>query len=130
MFVINEIILHKDYDLVTNRGIIGSLCGMIELFSLNTKSATMKKKADLPIKNPGINCVKIRKDLKVFVSGGIDGRIRVFSWKSLRPLAVLSEHKGNLMDIAFSDGVVSFWKSNIMAAGGIDGKITLWDIYN
>lgn len=66
----------------------------------------------------------------MFVSGGFDGRIRVFSWKSLRPLAVLSEHKGNLMDIAFSDGIVAFWKSNIMAAGGTDGKITLWDIYN
>lgn len=74
--------------------------------------------------------MKIRKDLKVFVSGGFDGRIRVFSWKSLRPLAVLSEHKGNLMDIVFSDGPVSFWKSNIMAATGTDGKITLWDIYN
>lgn len=125
-----ECITSIDYDLVTNRGIIGSTCDKIELFSVNIKSATITKKADLPIKNAGVHCVKIRKDLKVFVTGGFDGRVRVFSWKSLRPLAVLSEHKGDLMDIAFSDGVVSFWKSNIMAASGSDGKITLWDIYN
>uniref|UniRef100_A0A336LNG7 CSON015331 protein n=1 Tax=Culicoides sonorensis TaxID=179676 RepID=A0A336LNG7_CULSO len=118
-----------DYDLVTNRGIITSISDKISLFSINMKSSVITKKADLPIKNPGVHCVKIRKDLKVFVTAGFDGRLRVFSWKSLRPLAVLSDHKGDLMDIAFSNGPVSFWKSNIMAAGGSDGKITLWDIY-
>ncbi|XP_063709784.1 guanine nucleotide-binding protein subunit beta-like protein 1 [Culicoides brevitarsis] len=126
----NDCITSIDYDLVTNRGIIGSACDKIELFSFNTTDAKISKKADLQIKNPGVNCVKIRKDLKVFVSGGFDGRLRVFSWKSKRLLTVLSEHKGNLMDIAFSDGPVSFWKANIMAASGSDGKITLWDIYN
>jgi len=126
---LNEFLTSIDYDLVTHRGIAGSTSDKVEIFSINSKCFTISKKAEVPIKNPGVHCAKIRKDLKVFSTAGCDGRIRVFSWKSLRPLAVLTEHVGDLMDIAFSDGKVSFWKSNIMAAAGSDGKITLWDIY-
>jgi WD40 repeat protein len=127
---LNEFLTSIDYDLVTHRGIAGNASDKIDIFSINSKSATITKRGDVPIKNPGVHRAKIRKDLKVFVTAGWDGRIRIFSWKTLRPLAVLTEHKGNLMDIAFSEGKVSYWKSNIMAAGGSDGKITLWDIYN
>jgi len=67
----------------------------------------------------------------VFASGGWDGRIRIFSWKSLRPLAVLTQHKnGGVMDLAYSSQQVAMWRAPIMAAAGMDSQISLWDLYN
>lgn len=86
---------------------------------------------DMSVKNPGINCIRIRPDLKILSTGGLDGRIRMFSWKSLRPLAVLTEHKtGAIMDISYSTDKVTIWKSPIMAVAGMDSVISLWDLYN
>ena len=91
----------------------------------------LQRSGDISIKNAGINCIRIRADQKVFATGGWDSRIRIFSWKSLRPLAVLTEHKtGGIMDIAYSNGKVAMWKAPIMAAAGMDGQISLWDLYN
>ena len=77
----------------------------------------------------GIQCLKIRPDKKLFTSGGWDGKVRIFSWKSLRKLATLAEHRGEISDIAYSNGVVSMFKSPVMAVGSMDGTISLWDIY-
>lgn len=91
----------------------------------------LQRGSELSIKNPGVNCVRIRSDQKVFASGGWDGRIRIFSWKSLRPLAVLTQHKqGGVMDLVYSNQPVSMWHANIMAAAGMDSQISLWDLYN
>jgi len=91
----------------------------------------MQLGSELCIKNPGVNGVRIRPDQKVFASAGWDGRIRIFSWKSLRPLAVLTQHKnGGVMDLAFSSQQVAMWHAPIMAAAGMDGQISLWDLYN
>jgi guanine nucleotide-binding protein subunit beta-like protein 1 len=119
-----------DYDDVTNRGLLGGSGDKIHVFSFARNSQEILKKSEIAIKNPGVHCLKIRKDLKIFTSGGWDGRIRIFSWKSMRPLAVLTEHKNELMDIAFSPDKVSMWNAPIMAAASIDGQITLWNIYN
>lgn len=119
-----------DYEITTNRGIYGGTTDKIGVFSFNRNTMEISKKTEISVKNAGIDCVKIRSDCKVFATGGWDGRIRIFSWKSLRPLAVLTDHKDGVMDICYSNDTVSLWKSPVMAAGGKDGQITLWNIYN
>lgn len=126
----DECPLAIDYDPVTNRGLYGGTSDKIGVFSYVRNSMQIVKKMELSIKNPGINCIRIRSDQKVFSTGGWDGRIRIFSWKSLRPLAVLTEHKGAISDICYSDGKIPLWKASIMAGGGMDGQISLWDLYN
>ncbi|XP_058115801.1 guanine nucleotide-binding protein subunit beta-like protein 1 [Anopheles ziemanni] len=118
-----------DYDPVTNRGICGGSSNNLSVFSVDRKALQLVPKSKIPIKNAGVHRVRIRKDLKVFSSAGWDGRLRIFSWKSLRPLAVLTEHKGELLDIAYSEGRVTMWKAPVMAAAGSDGQISLWDLY-
>ena len=49
-------------------------------------------------------------------------RLRVFSGKSLRPLAILKYHSEGV-------GVVGFSENNLLAGGCKDGKISLWDVY-
>ncbi|XP_067627331.1 guanine nucleotide-binding protein subunit beta-like protein 1 [Eurosta solidaginis] len=123
-----------DYDPVTNCGIIGGPSEKLICIRYQHQSMQLQRSNYIVIKNAGINCIRIRDDQKVFATGGWDGRVRVFSWRSLRPLAVLTEHKnasgGGIMDIAYSEDKVSMWNARIMAAAGTDGQITLWDLYN
>lgn len=119
-----------DYDAATNRGIFGGPSDKLGVFGYQRQTMEIIKKSDIVLKNPGVNCVKIRDDRKVFTVGGWDGRIRVYSWSSLRPLAVLSEHKAAVTDVAHSTGRVSLWNSPIMGVAGLDGHISLWDLYN
>lgn len=119
-----------DYDAATNRGIYGGPSDKLGVFGYQRNTMEIIKKSDILLKNPGVNCVKIRNDRKVFSVGGWDGRIRIYSWSSLRPLAVLSDHKAAVADIAHSMGRVSLWNSPIMGVAGQDGHISLWDLYN
>lgn len=124
--------LTVDYDAATNRGIIGTTSEKIVVFAIDRRTwQLLNKKTDIAIKNRGVNRIRVRPhDQKVFASAGWDGRVRVFSWKSLRPLAVLTEHKRNVLDLVYSPGIVSMWKAPIMATAGEDGSIALWDLYN
>lgn len=127
---LEECPMAMDYDPVTNRGIYGGPSDQLGVFAFSTKTTELQKRGEIALKNAGINCVSIRRDQKVFSTGGWDGRIRIFSWKSLRPLAVLTEHKSAVADITYSADKVSMWKAPIMAASGLDGQISLWDLYN
>lgn len=119
-----------DYHKGQQRGIVGNASDVIQIFSIGKKDLSLEHKMDITIKNPGINKVISRVDGKVFSTGGWDGHLRIISWYSLRPLVVLTEHKQAIQDIAYSSEKVSMWKAPIMAAGGLDGAITLWDLYN
>lgn len=127
----DECLMTLDYDPVTNRGVAGGSSDKIVVFCLDRQTGEIRRKSEIAIKNAGVHRLRIRKDLKVFSSAGWDGRIRIFSWKSLRPLAVLTEHRGGeLLDLTYSEDKVSMWKAVIMAAAGSDGQISLWDLYN
>lgn len=119
-----------DFCAEANRGIYGNMSDKLGIFGYQRNDMKLINRGDICIKNPGISCVRIRKDLKVFCTGGTDGRVRVFSWKSLRPLTVLTEHRATINDIAYSPGKVDLWKQPIMACAGNDGQITLWNLYN
>lgn len=116
-----------DFDPFKNRGIIANVTDTITIFAINA-SQELTKTSSISIKNRGLNCAKIRRDAKIFCTAGWDSKIRVFSWKSLRPLAALTEHKGSVLDLVyFEDDVDSC--SNLMASGGSDGQICIWKIY-
>lgn len=119
-----------DFCCETNRGIYGNASNTLGIFGYIRNEMKLMKHGNIPIKNPGINCVRIRRDQKIFCSGGWDGRVRVFSWKSLRPLTVLTDHKGAITDIDYSNSKVDLWNSPIMATSATDGQVSLWSIYN
>lgn len=77
----------------------------------------------------GIASIRIRPDKKCLIVGTCDGIVYIHSWKSLRKLATLRNHRGEISDIAFSNGAIDSFKSPIMAVGSSDGNISLWDIY-
>lgn len=126
---LRECITSITFDKNTSRGICGNASNVIQIFTIN-KDFSITLKCEISITNDGCSVVKIRPDRKIFVCGGWDGRLRLFSWKSLRPLVVLTEHRGTLTDVTFSPGIVKQWNSNIMAACASDGMISLWNLYN
>lgn len=117
-----------DYDPMMNRGVIGSSSDRIGVFSIDRNHMRLIPKSEIVLKNPGVNRIAIRQDRRVFATAGWDGKVRLFSWKSLRPLAVLTEHKKNVMDLTYSP--TPLWTTTLLASAGEDGLIALWDLYN
>ena len=82
------------------------------------------------VTNSGLSTAVVRGDGKILVTGGWDGRLRVFSWLKplkLKPLAVLQFHSEAVESlISSSDGPAG---KQLVVAGGKDGKISVWDIY-
>ncbi|KAF7994105.1 hypothetical protein HCN44_011374 [Aphidius gifuensis] len=119
-----------NFDNYWMRGIIGSPTDKIDVFHL-TKNYELVYKTPITMKNSGTSVLATRVDSKVFAAGCWDGRIRIYSWKSLRPLVVLDQHRSTIFDITYSvDKIQAYNNKNLMAATGKDGTISLWDIYN
>jgi WD40 repeat protein len=140
---------------------------VITKFAIPTDASTLevveKSKKVLNTKHAGQQGLRMRSDGKIFATAGWDARIRVYSAKSMRELAVLKWHKDGCYAVAFasvnpekdrsSTPVISTGREVIpahqgsvldaikeqrsaraqnthwLAAGGKDGKISLWDIY-
>lgn len=119
-----------DYTTDEGRGYCGGSLSKIFAFYLNRQAMELVMGSEHPVKTHGVTQIKIRKDRKVFVTAGRNGRIRVTSWKSLNDLAVLTEHTREVLDVVYSKEPVPRWKAIIMAVAGADGKISLWDLYN
>jgi WD40 repeat protein len=105
-------------------GVCGGVSNQLVFFKIDN-TCNLVRIVGKDILNPGIGSVKIRPDNRLVALGCWDGCLRLFSWKSYRPLAVLTEHSAEVNDITFS----TVHAVNFMAAGGKDRKISLWDIY-
>ncbi|XP_076063114.1 guanine nucleotide-binding protein subunit beta-like protein 1 isoform X2 [Oratosquilla oratoria] len=124
----NPICLEFDDEL--QKGVCGSTSEKIYVFSLQP-SVKLEILKEITIINPGIAACLTRPDNRLFVTGGWDHRIRLFSWKKLKPLAVLQYHKGTVQCIAYSKGEVQRCGPGwLLAAGGVDKSVSLWNIFN
>lgn len=125
-----EQITSISFDSFTCRGVCGGASNILQIFNINEKSFEIKMKCEITLTNEGCNVVKFRHDGKLLVSGGWDGRVRLYSCKTLRALAVLTQHKNSITDVQFSPNIIKYWNSRIMAVSGSDGTISLWNLYN
>ncbi|XP_069476145.1 guanine nucleotide-binding protein subunit beta-like protein 1 isoform X2 [Ambystoma mexicanum] len=82
----------------------------------------------LTLTNPGIADAALRQDRKILATAGWDHRLRIFGWKTLKPLAVLDYHTATVHCVAFSDHSIA--KDRLMAAGSKDQRISLWALYS
>ncbi|KAG5439300.1 hypothetical protein PCANB_001599 [Pneumocystis canis] len=92
----------------------------------------------------GQQSIRIRSDAKIFATAGWDGKVRVYSCKTLSQLAVCKWHETGCYAVAFSEIISEYFKTvkffnkdthlkqlekHWLAAGGKDGKVSLWEIY-
>jgi WD40 repeat protein len=138
-----------------------SIVGMhsIEDLALGVTSPSVKTVQTVQTKHSGQQSLTIRSDGKIFATAGWDSRIRVYSAKTIKELAVLKWHKEGCYSVAFAEilhaptsevgsAVVKAGNSeglsvrtvkqksedkaretHWLAAGSKDGKVSLWDIY-
>ncbi|KAK3538921.1 hypothetical protein QTP86_022743, partial [Hemibagrus guttatus] len=97
-----EPVMCLDFDVSRQKGISGSsdknLCSWILDGQQN-----LQIQDSVPLTNPGVSHLHIRGDGKIVAAGGWDGNVRIFSWKKMKPLAVLQHHKDLVHSVAFSD---------------------------
>lgn len=116
-------------------GFVGTVTDVIMEFNIDINDdfsgVLVTKKREIKITNPGVCCIKIRPDCKLFVAGCQDKRIRLFSCKSLKLLVVLDFHKDMVQDVVFSNDMVDSCSCQLLlASGSFDGKVSLWNLYN
>ncbi|GFQ91918.1 guanine nucleotide-binding protein subunit beta-like protein 1 [Trichonephila clavata] len=123
-----EPVMCLDYDSeCKNRGISGSVAKRLETWTI-TENLEIGKVKTIDISNPGINVVKIREDRKIVITAGIDFKIRVFSWKSMKLLAILDFHRLPIQCLSFCSELVAK-QNSVFASGSEDKCIALWSLY-
>lgn len=121
----SEVLLCLDYDpRHRNRGISGSVDNILQAWKIEANGQLVHSQR-VTIMNPGINAVKIRGDGKIVITAGQDKAIRVFSWKSLKPLAVLVWHRKPVFSLAWSNDP----SNRNFATGSKDRNICVASIY-
>ncbi|QPH05348.1 hypothetical protein C2857_003089 [Epichloe festucae Fl1] len=106
-------------------------------------------------KHSGQQSLEVRSDGSIFATAGWDSKIRVYSCKTMKELAVLKWHKEGAYAVTFSDvgsgsetqaqdvdETVDVGRMSVLdrrnhrvktahwvAAGAKDGRVSLWDIY-
>ena len=68
--------------------------------------------------HPGVGQLALRGDGKVIASAGWDYRVRLFSAKSLKRLAVLRYHDASVNALD--------WSPDLLATGSKDTKVAVW----
>ncbi|GFS32030.1 guanine nucleotide-binding protein subunit beta-like protein 1 [Nephila pilipes] len=123
-----EPVMCLDYDSdCKNRGISGSTDKCLVTWTI-IENFVISKIQTIDVSNPGIIVVKIREDRKIVIAAGSDSNIRVFSWKSLKLLAVLSFHEFPIHCLSFCPASVAKHNS-VFASGSEDKYIALWSLY-
>ncbi|XP_033627635.1 guanine nucleotide-binding protein subunit beta-like protein 1 [Asterias rubens] len=124
----SEPVMSLDYSILSERGVSGSADD--KLLTWTCKEAGLTVTSESTLTNPGLSDVCVRHDNRILATAGWDSRIRVFGWKKLKPLAVLSYHRATVNSVSFSEPLPSFNFSQLLAAGSKDKHISLWSLYN
>ncbi|XP_052014189.1 guanine nucleotide-binding protein subunit beta-like protein 1 isoform X2 [Apodemus sylvaticus] len=116
-----EPVMGLDFDSQKAKGVSGSAGKALAVWSLGDQQSLQVKKTH-ELTNPGVAEVTIRPDRKLLATAGWDHRIRVFHWRTMKPLAVLAFHSAPVYCVAFAaDG--------LLAAGSKDQRISIWSLY-
>ncbi|KAI8805868.1 WD40-repeat-containing domain protein [Cladochytrium replicatum] len=125
--------------------VTGSADSVIAKMSTRPIDADVTSKPNEPrwskivsIDTPGIADICIRFDGKIIATAGWDNRVRIWSAKSLTPLAILgAHHRSGVQCVAFAGNnasVQSPEESSVqgkrwLLSGSKDTRIQMWDIY-
>ncbi|CAG9770125.1 unnamed protein product [Ceutorhynchus assimilis] len=118
------------FDPHSYRGVVANSSNALQVFKIDPECLEIVLQAELVLPNEGCQMVKFRPDHRLLMAGGWDGGLRIYSWRTLRTLVVLKEHKKQISDLQFSPNIVRYWDSKIFATGGADGTIALWNVYH
>ena len=117
----DDSVMAMDYNGIINKGFsVTALKTIVQWEIKNEKD--LQQLNEKSITNPGVSCLSVRKDGKLFITGGWDSQARLFGCKKLKPLAVLSYHSASIQSAIFLN-------DNTSVLGSKDGCISFWNLY-
>ena len=125
--ILHQLAAHGDavmcltYSHQLNKGFSGSVDEELAVWRVR-QDDTLETLRRIPCTNAGFNDVQVRGDHRLVATAGWDHQVRVFSTKSLQPLAVLAYHRESVSCVQFS-------QDHLLALGSRDQLISVWDIY-
>uniref|UniRef100_A0A6A7FSS8 Guanine nucleotide-binding protein subunit beta-like protein 1 n=1 Tax=Hirondellea gigas TaxID=1518452 RepID=A0A6A7FSS8_9CRUS len=111
-----------EYDQCLGSGVIGATHESFFIFTINN-SLQISITREIIMRTEGIGSCISRPDSKLYATGGWDNRIRVFTWQKHYSASKVNTHDKT------SDGSDDTGSDHLLAAGSLDGKISLWKIY-
>ncbi|XP_044763462.1 guanine nucleotide-binding protein subunit beta-like protein 1 [Coccinella septempunctata] len=120
--------LSSTFNKKNGRGLVVGASNTIQVFKVSTSGSKIIYEIEVPTKG-SLTVVESRPDGRLFVVGGSDGRLRCFSWKTLKLLVVLTEHNHPITSIRFPPKRISTCCEKPLVVSSADGVISFWDIY-
>eukprot|EP01113_Clastostelium_recurvatum_P035296 TRINITY_DN4903_c0_g1_i1.p1 TRINITY_DN4903_c0_g1~~TRINITY_DN4903_c0_g1_i1.p1 ORF type:complete len:382 (-),score=82.85 TRINITY_DN4903_c0_g1_i1:98-1219(-) len=120
---------HSDPSSSGVQGVTCSADNHLVRWSIDTSRATISTTHTYEMPHPGANDIRIRGDGLIMASAGWDHRVRIWGWKKPKPLAVLRFHTTQVSAVDFGRYADTHGGKWIMASGGKDRRVALWEIY-
>uniref|UniRef100_A0A8C6TLE3 Guanine nucleotide binding protein (G protein), beta polypeptide 1-like n=1 Tax=Neogobius melanostomus TaxID=47308 RepID=A0A8C6TLE3_9GOBI len=122
-----EPVMCLTFDPARLKGVSGSSDSKLSRWRVDSQN-DLQLQDSVTLVNPGVSQMCLRDDGKLMASAGWDHRVRLFGWKTLRPLAVLQYHTDMVLSVAFSNHQDP--RQRLLAAGSKDQRVSLWSLYN
>lgn len=110
---------------VHGRAFIGGSTASMQTVDIDFAQGRLTSAATVELKKPGLGAVCVRRDARLVASGGWDSKVRIFTAKRLRPLAIVREHVGSVFALDFG-----FAPEHLLASGGKDGHVVVHSVYS
>ncbi|PAA78859.1 hypothetical protein BOX15_Mlig002994g1, partial [Macrostomum lignano] len=115
-----EPVMAIDYSASAGRAVAGSATPDLALLGVTDR---LRVRGRIAAPSPGVGCLAYRPDGRLLLSASWDSRIRLYSGKSCRQLAVLSTHSSSVSALAFNSTNGCFY------SGDKEGLICAWELY-
>lgn len=93
----------------------------------NSCAFRIRKRLELP--NEGVSELSIRADLRLFAVAGWDRRVRIYSSKTHKLVALLRLHGGSVYSVDFAPPDSQDASVGLIATGSKDSRIALWQLF-
>jgi WD40 repeat protein len=113
------------FDIDANRAFIGGSTTALQTVDIDFAQARLSRASTLELKKAGLGAVCVRRDGRLLATGGWDAKVRIFTAKRLRPLAIVREHVGSVFALDFG-----FAPEHLLASGGKDGHVVVHNIFS
>jgi WD40 repeat protein len=110
---------------VHGRAFIGGSTASMQTVDIDFAQGRLTSAVTVELKKPGLGAVCVRRDARLVASGSWDSKVRIFTAKRLRPLAIVREHVGSVFALDFG-----FAPEHLLASGGKDGHVVVHSVYS
>lgn len=112
-------------DIDATRAFVGGSTSALQAVDIDFAQGRLSRATTLELKKAGLGAVCVRRDGRLLATAGWDAKVRIFTAKRLRPLAIVREHVGSVFALDFG-----FAPEHLLASGGKDGHVVVHQLFS